>query len=133
MHDLTSCSSRCGAAKSGGKCRHFHICHSAHNFTIHMFFNYCLTATALRALPLLTPPADSAAAGKQTPYSSILDEKNYTARKILLALWYLYVIFSSELRKVSAARRSWDLPKWPRLPLLVKEPKLAAACIIAES
>ncbi|MBY3034614.1 hypothetical protein [Rhizobium laguerreae] len=104
-----------------------------HNFAIHMFFNYYLTAAALRALPLLTPPADSAAAGKQTPYSSILNEKNYTARKILLALWYLYVIFSSELRKVSAARRSWDLPKWPRLPLLVKEPKLAAACIIAES
>ncbi|MFF0953187.1 hypothetical protein ACFYE9_37855 [Rhizobium leguminosarum] len=57
----------------------------------------------LRALPLLTPPAEALAAQKQTPYSSILDEKNYIARKILLALWYLYVIFSSELREVSAA------------------------------
>ncbi|WP_165404285.1 hypothetical protein [Rhizobium leguminosarum] len=75
-----------------------------HNGTIYLFSMQYITNRALHALPLLMPPAVGAAARKQTPYSSILDEKNYIARKILLALWYLYVIFSSELREVSAAR-----------------------------
>ncbi|WP_186806584.1 hypothetical protein [Rhizobium leguminosarum] len=74
------------------------------NCNIHLFLMQYITDRTLRALPLLLPPADGAAALKQTPYPSILDEKNYIARKILLALWYLYVIFSSELREVSAAR-----------------------------
>ncbi|MBY2991947.1 hypothetical protein HF263_08925 [Rhizobium leguminosarum] len=72
---------------------------------IHMFLMQYTTDETLRALPLLMPPPAGATARKQTPCSSILDEKNYIARKILLALWYLYVIFSSELREVSAARR----------------------------
>ncbi|MBY5834931.1 hypothetical protein J3P71_26690 (plasmid) [Rhizobium leguminosarum] len=74
------------------------------NGTIYLFLMQYVTDRALRALPLLMPPTAGAAARKQTPYSFILAEKNYIARKILLALWYLYVIFSSELREVSAAR-----------------------------
>ncbi|UWU31412.1 hypothetical protein N2600_24690 (plasmid) [Rhizobium sp. WSM1274] len=104
-----------------------------HDGTIHLFLMQYMTDKTLRALPLLLPPAAVAAAPKQTPCSSILDEKNYIARKILLALWYLYVMFSSELREVSAARQIWDLPKAARLPLPVKGPRLAAGCIIPES
>ncbi|WP_165417148.1 hypothetical protein [Rhizobium leguminosarum] len=97
-----------------------------HNGAIHLFLIRYITDRTLRALPLLMPPAVGAAAWKQTLCSSILDEKNYIARKILLALWYLYVMFSSELREVSAARQIWDLPKAARLPLAVKGPRLAA-------
>jgi hypothetical protein len=61
------------------------------------------TDQALCALPFSMLHANSPAARKQAPCSSILVEKNYIARKILLALWYLYVIFSSEAREVSAA------------------------------
>ncbi|TAX48253.1 hypothetical protein ELI02_24155 (plasmid) [Rhizobium leguminosarum] len=66
-----------------------------HNGAIYLFLMQYITNRALHALPLLMPPAVGAAARKQIPCSSILDEKNYIARKILLALWYLYVIFSS--------------------------------------
>ncbi|WP_163874068.1 hypothetical protein [Rhizobium laguerreae] len=81
---------------------------------------------ALRALPFSMLHADSSVARKQTARSLILDEKNYIARKILLALWYLYGMFSSEVREVSAARQIWDLPKAARVPLPVKGPRLAA-------
>jgi hypothetical protein len=90
------------------------------------------TDQALRALPFSMLHANSPAARKQAPCSSILVEKNYIARKILLALWYLYVIFSSEAREVSAARQIWDLPKAARLPLPVEGPTLAAGCIIPD-
>ncbi|WP_164986442.1 hypothetical protein [Rhizobium leguminosarum] len=100
---------------------------------IRLFLMQYLTDGTLRTLRLLMPPADGAAARKQTSYSSILDEKNYIARKILLALWYLYVMFSSEAREVSAARQIRDLPTAARLPLPVKGPTLAAGCIIPES
>ncbi|WP_165418047.1 hypothetical protein [Rhizobium ruizarguesonis] len=101
--------------------------------SIYLFFIQNFTDRVLRALPFSMPHADSSTARKQTPCSSILNEKNYIARKILLALWYLYVMFSSELREVSAARQIWDLSKAARLSLPVEGPKLAAGCIIPES
>ncbi|WSH68817.1 hypothetical protein U8Q05_35135 (plasmid) [Rhizobium ruizarguesonis] len=100
---------------------------------IYLFCIQNCTDRVLRALPFSMPHADSSTARKQTPCSSILNEKNYIARKILLALWYLYVMFSSELREVSAARQIWDLSKAARLSLPVEGPKLAAGCIIPES
>ncbi|KAF5881187.1 MULTISPECIES: hypothetical protein [Rhizobium] len=103
-----------------------------HSGAIHLFLMQYMTDRTLHALLLLMPPAAGAAARKQTPYCSILDEKNYIARKILLALWYLYVIFSSELRRFRL-HAIWDLSKAARLPMPVEEPTLAAGCIIPES
>jgi hypothetical protein len=77
-----------------------------HDGTIHLFLMQYMTDKTLRALPLLLPPAAVAAGPKQTPCSSILDEKNYIARKILLALWYLYVIFRANFGRFRLRARS---------------------------
>jgi hypothetical protein len=45
---------------------------------------------------LPTRIGDNRASGTTASATTILNEKNFIARKLLLARWYLYVIFSRE-------------------------------------